>query len=384
MRSPTFVFRISIGIIALFIMSPIPPTKSNAAPTDHSDRRSSSIGQPALSEPTRPTTDGYGFSEGLIPIQVNDLYGYIDMTGTMVIPPQFTSAFSFKEGLARVRLPGGNKEGFADKTGTMIIPPQFVHAENFHEGLAAVMFDLGNHSTFIDRTGKVVAPYFGETWDFSEGFARVTLDWRSEKYGFIDKTGALVIPAEFGYAYPVPSFSEGMALVGGEGNNFNRKLGYIDTTGKVVIPFQFSYALPFSDGLATVAIGTGINTKYGCIDKAGHLVIPAQYDYPFNFRGGLGRVNIEQRTGYIDTTGTFVITMSSEFPNSYAIADFSEGLAVVQSNGRSGYIDKAGKFTIPLQFESARNFSEGLAKIQLDGKIGFIDKTGTIVIPTQF
>src|SRR6201988_765828 len=52
------------------------------------------------------------------------------------------------------------------------------------------------------------------------------------------------------------------------------KYGYINKTGKVIIPAQFEFADKFYEGLAVVKQGG----KRGFIDPAGKMVIPAQYD----------------------------------------------------------------------------------------------------------
>ncbi len=78
---------------------------------------------------------------------MNGVYGYIDAAGTMIIPPRFSAAFSFKGGLARIEQPGSDKQGFIDKQGTVVIPPQFAQGtSDFSEGLAAVTFDFGDSS----------------------------------------------------------------------------------------------------------------------------------------------------------------------------------------------------------------------------------------------
>jgi WG repeat protein len=51
--------------------------------------------------------------------------GYIDKTGMVVIPLQFSSARGFREGLAAVRTEKDGKWGFIDRTGTVVIPLQF-------------------------------------------------------------------------------------------------------------------------------------------------------------------------------------------------------------------------------------------------------------------
>ena len=62
--------------------------------------------------------------------------GYIDKTGTVVIPHQFGSVRDFHEGLAQI----GWRGRFIDKTGRVVITPQIElgSASDFHEGLGAV------------------------------------------------------------------------------------------------------------------------------------------------------------------------------------------------------------------------------------------------------
>lgn len=67
------------------------------------------------------------------------------------------------------------------------------------------------------------------------------------KWGYIDKSGNIVINGQFGGAL---SFSEGLAPASTGG-----KWGYIDKTGKYVIDPQFDLAYGFSEGFAPVKIG---------------------------------------------------------------------------------------------------------------------------------
>lgn len=86
------------------------------------------------------------------------------------------------------------------------------------------------------------------------------------KYGYIDKTGKIVINPQFDDG--AGSFSEGLASV-----EIGDKWGFIDKTGKYVINPRFFYACSFSEGLAWVKIGdwkTGYKTGY--IDKTGKYI----------------------------------------------------------------------------------------------------------------
>lgn len=241
---------------------------------------------------------------------------------------------------------------------------------------------------YIDKTGRLIIPFkFDGAGNFSEGLAAVEI---KEKTGYIDKTGKFVIPPRFISGF---SFSEGLAVVvirriGQEGRTSFYKYGYIDRSGRVVIQppqnpeslkwFAMAYkGLAFSEGLAYMEPG-----KLGFIDKAGKQVIPPRYNDVQPFSEGLAVVMLEDKYGYIDRSGKMVIPLQFKDAGS-----FSEGLAVINSNENQwGYIDKSGKLVINgEEFSMARAFSEGLAAVKgKNDKYGFIDKTGKFVIQPQF
>ena len=59
-----------------------------------------------------------GFSEGLSPVQVRDLWAFVDGSGTVIIPPQFIAADHFWHGLARVAWKDGR--GYIDTKGRTV------------------------------------------------------------------------------------------------------------------------------------------------------------------------------------------------------------------------------------------------------------------------
>jgi hypothetical protein len=96
-------------------------------------------------------------------------------------------------------------------------------------------------------------------------------------------------------------FSEGHAAVKADG-----RWGYIDKTGRVVIKPQFESAEPFSDGLAAVSVGVN---RVGYVDTAGQVAIPPTYVSGRKFTRGLARVTKMGAPGrgtamsYIDKSG---------------------------------------------------------------------------------
>jgi hypothetical protein len=89
---------------------------------------------------------------------------------------------------------------------------------------------------------------------------------KERKWGYVDKTGAMIIPLQFDSA---SLFKEGLAVV-----SIGDKYGYIDTSGKFAINPQFDFANDFEDGIASVGVKTNseyVNT-FGYIDKVGKYI----------------------------------------------------------------------------------------------------------------
>ena len=61
------------------------------------------------------------FSEGLAPVMVDNLWGYIDNAGKICIEPRFDYASSFSKGIARIEI--DNKIGYINKEGGYIWKP---------------------------------------------------------------------------------------------------------------------------------------------------------------------------------------------------------------------------------------------------------------------
>lgn len=208
------------------------------------------------------------FHDGLAMIEIGGKKGYIDKTGKIAIPPEFTYVYPFSEDLAAATksASGDDGWGYINKTGQWVIEPKFQWASSFSGGLGPV--NRTRNCGYVDMSGAVVLQPkvppgetdCGTVWgDFVDGLAR----WKfGKKYGFIDRTGKIAIEPKYDLTF---HFSEGLAavLVGG-------KWGYIDTTGKMVIqPMPLMRAEDFHRGLAFVSTKDG---KYGYIDKSGKYV----------------------------------------------------------------------------------------------------------------
>ncbi len=170
----------------------------------------------------------------------------------------------------------------------------------------------------------------------------------------------------------IESFSEGLAAV----QNMERRWGYIDKTGTLVIPCEWEEAKEFKDGIARIKK----DDKYGWINTSGQLVINCEWkECATFFSEGLAAVkNDEGLWGFIDTTGTVTIPFRWDGP---LVPKFSEGLAAVNKGDAMGFISKAGEEVIPCQYKFCNSFSHGYALVQDNSGLFFIDTTGTDAFP---
>ena len=82
---------------------------------------------------------GTQFSGGLGAVRTGGAWGFIDHSGSMVIPAKFQdpgpTATDFLGRMAAVNRGPGTPIGYVDKTGKMAISPQFEYAQPFSDGL---------------------------------------------------------------------------------------------------------------------------------------------------------------------------------------------------------------------------------------------------------
>jgi len=239
---------------------------------------------------------------------------------------------------------------------------------------------IQNKFGFIDKTGKMVLePQFEDAREFHDGLAGVKL---AGKWGYINNAGKVDIPFEYNDSY---IFQEGFAII-----KVNGEYGFIDKQGKVVIEPQFYDARDFSESLAAVcveykhSISGNILKLYGFIDKSGKYIIEPQFLNAGSFHDGVAPVSslsMKKGWGYVNKSGKLVIPY--QFMNA---RDFNEGIAMVENINKDystawGGIDKTGKFIIPPKFSNINgDFHNGMAYFVEDKKWGFIDRHGAIKI----
>ncbi|MGI9015259.1 MAG: WG repeat-containing protein [Phycisphaerales bacterium] len=210
------------------------------------------------------------FQNGVAAVRVGDRWGIIDRTGDYLVEPTYMNGPSFAESdVAPVNFDG--KWGYIDLQGNIVIEPTFDKARSFSDGCAP--FSLDGAWGFIDLGGRVlVPPMFDDLWPYVHGFCRYAKLGANGtlQYGYLDRNHNAVTEAMF---HEARDFREGLAEVITLESGVPRS-GFIDETGAVVVPLQYNRAWPFENGLALVS--TDEWTGYINID--GDVVYKKRHD----------------------------------------------------------------------------------------------------------
>ena len=312
----------------------------------------------------------------LAPVEVDGLWGYINLKGEMVIPATYGRAFCFAENVAAVKQ--DSLWGVLDRQGDWVLPPSYDSLGlGFNEGLIAFMSD--DQWGFANLNGTEVIPaHYDGAGLCSEGRCDVKVDGG---WGFVTLQDSMVIPPTLLNA---TCFYEGVTMVtyrrGGrqgvldkDGNAVNempdwlefreglapKEVGqyqwaYVNEAREVIIPGPFKQAAPFYDGMAAVRYGD----DWGFINLQGEMVIEPQYEAKRHFADGLCPVlTKDDQWQLIDKTGK-ALKISDPQPTSYHA--FRNGTCAAEIEEQWGLIDTAGNWVVNARFKR-------LARVDYDG-----------------
>ncbi len=311
------------------------------------------------------------FSEGVASVRIDGHWAFIDETGKVLFQlPQYTSVSNFYDGLASVEIQRDDEldphAGYIDHSGTLVIPLRFRSRYSFSEGLAVAKDDNGKWG-YIDKKGNwVIQPKFDEAGYFREGLAYVKVGLYE---GVIAKSGNFVIQPDFEL---IRSFENGLACALPKKS---QQWGLINRAGALVIPPKFDWCDGFLKGFAPVKVGD----KWGFINTAGKTVVEPKFDQVQSFDEGIAAVRLDGKWGYINTVGETVIPHKFD-----EVRNFDEGVAPVRVGSKWGFINSKGDFVIAPRYFDASSFVMGLVAVDTGDKWVYIDHVGNIVQVLRF
>lgn len=306
------------------------------------------------------------------------LCGLIDTTGRTIVPPLYDD-LEYPSN-SRILVVRRNLFGFTDLLGNTLLPPQFPMASSFHENRAVIAQYIDSFFlfyTYIDTLGNTLfPPSFQNAAPFSGGFAPVQ---QYDRWGIIDTLGNEILPCRFDFV-TLPDHS----LVFAGEKNYMALYRLPSVSGAKAVqltPPLYEPVTPVTQN----RIGVSRDDKQGFLDLEGDEIIPCKYDEIGLFRHGRTLARIDNHYGIIDTIGLTILPL--EYENNTTKGNkyiYYDSLALVEKNGRLGYVDLNGEFVIPLSLEQAYHFSQGLAAVRHNGYWGYINTHGDIYLPLIF
>lgn len=116
------------------------------------------------------------FAFGRAVVAQEELYGFLDTTGTVAIPLQYERAWSFHDSLAMVQQDG--LFGFINVAGEVVIPIRYQRAQSVQDGMA--MVSINGKSGFYNSQGYPAVPLmYDEAWPFfgDKAYVRLGANW---------------------------------------------------------------------------------------------------------------------------------------------------------------------------------------------------------------
>lgn len=345
-----------------------------------------------------------------LPFIKDNLYGYMDELGNVVISPKYAYAFEFSEGLAAVA-DANELFGYIDVEGNLVIPHRYRMAQRFSEGLAVV--DIGNEE--FETTKEYEANY-----NYGEDYEEMLWLPHNGNYKYIDKEGHFVFEDAFLLA---EDFQGSLALVGAEEKG-QLMYSYIDKQGKSKATFKENVGKmsSFKNGVAIIQHGKdykvinqdcdtvlevkGYNSfvlndnfitaqkdnRYGVLDLEGNIIIDFKYGYLSEYSDGLfvfnnydegGRMSeTEKRYGYLDIHENIIIEPIFKSADPFLVG---KAAVLVEQNAKYltwSFINKKGKF-VSANFQGEALFPTPNGRLMLfrEGRGRYINSQGEIVEP---
>ena len=335
----------------------------------------------------------FRFKDGLAVVKKRDNYGVINSEGKIILPINFKKAVIDSIYL-RVQEKNGRWMIFG-KNGVPILRTDYIGLGEFSEGLISAMGldSLWGYITIYGQRSTLFR--FSKAAPFKKGMADVEVYYpfikknfpaiinkkgdfiiKPDDYDFYE-TGLMKISADLKANYTVPRekysayelLSNGMVRVR-QGDMY----GVITSTGQEIIPVKYDYVSLPSDGHFIVEL----DSKSGVINSKGERTIQLtdRYEKIYGFHEGLSRFLAKGRYGLLDTVNNVYI--SPQYPKT---GEYSDGLVAVVIKNRWGFMDKNERLKVQPYYDEVWPFKYGGAKVRAGDKYTIVNKEGKELHP---
>lgn len=346
------------------------------------------------------------FHEGLAVVEIDEQFGYIDLNGDIAIPIQYESYNNFENGLAKVQYTETKKFGYIDLSGNLVIGCYDILGD-FSDGLVYARNSGSDVFYFLDRKGEIVLtmkyptandPDAVALYDFFHEKKTLISDWPAHSQDHVVRTNMANDGFYHHFSLAFCEFHDGLCPYA-ENTSDGIKFGFYDKSGNIVIPAQFDFASRFYGGISFYSNGNNIyDCKSGILTTSGEKIEIGDFYWDFGFESEPheelfairankrnGKPNTNGKYGFVDREGNIVIA-----PQFDSIRSFENGMAGVCIGFKKGFVNYKGEYIIPAEYDHAYRFDKhGLCIVSKFGEYdrllnGIIDKSGNVIAPLAY
>lgn len=336
------------------------------------------------------------YEKSCLKIEKDGLYGLIDLTGKIILAPDYTEITPLLGTANSFITTKDGKKGLVDATGNVIIKNEYATIESItekYENGYIVKNDSGKYGVVGYNKKVILEPIYDEIkhiyhakyYAVKEGGVLKVID--TEKTTLVEGKMDDVIAIE------------GENIVIQKGNQY----GIINTNGEVTVPVEYenlSYA--FSNYYIAKKEG-----KYGMINSSNEIKVAFDYqsliyrkeadiiegqkevveselldrDFQVKVTGIVSEVNVEN--GYMkirEGNEYHYYNFKFEKKNNTELLK-NNTLYLSKKDGKYGYVNKDGVVVVNYQYDDATEQNAyGYVAVKKDGKWGSLDEKGNTVI----
>lgn len=283
-------------------------------------------------------------------------YGYVDTNGLVALKPEFRQVMAHKDGVMSVKQSG--RWQHISFGGNALYAENFESIQPFQHGIFPVR--KNNGWAILDRDGNALPGLY----DKVEAIGRNVVWAKSNGYlKLLDSLGNVLSQKKYTEVQLTQSNTSIVKLKG--------KYGYLSPRGKFILKPQFDKLQPFNEDGYAIAVKDG---RFGLIDLEGNVVLPFEYEKMGEWNNN-GAFAFKDREHVVVTIGGSINAIEHEVRET---TSFSEGLGKVKIDGKWGFVDTTGSLKILARYDEASHFHEGKALVLYNGRQYFINRSGEL------
>ncbi|WP_053955395.1 WG repeat-containing protein [Inediibacterium massiliense] len=281
--------------------------------------------------------------EGFIGFTENDQWGCLDMSGNVVIQPQYDQIYNFSNNMTRVCKDG--KFGIINKKNDFILPLKFDFLDPFEKDYLYSRYAIKNKNS--------------ESQD------------NDMKYGIINKDGNIVVEAKYDQ---IRLYDDGYIFC------TNEKEGFQSFNKDIYIPAIYDSIEICKNNKKFFNVKKG--EEEGVINSKNQIIIPfaKQFICPI-YKGFLIEKN--GKTSIFNKEGKFIMDTKYTFESRVhpTITDFCEPVVL---NNKWGLINREEETLIEPKYDYLTVWDNDNIIVKLKDKYGVVNMRGQLLIPIEY